>query len=710
MSESRKDKSDSNLAIVGFLGLTGALVWIFLANRGADIGNLPQLLGGLFRGNVFSLDGFAASLAGGLIAVLIVGAWFGLGKFVAEFFESDDESGWLDLARSCAFGAGIWSLVLFFAGLSNLYQSLTAVLFLIIGLALAAFYARRKFRSLKTKNAEKTTLDFWGKFAFGAIVFLLVLGLISALAPPTAKDALLYHAALPKQFVALGDNQIVEGNIASFLALGAEMHSVWAMLLGNLFSERIGEAAMGGVIFMFAPLLVLAIYGWARGFEIGKNWAMMAALLVAAVPTFYHVASSIYVDLALALFVLLAVQSLGKWWTTLQTKWLAFIALALGAALSIKLTTVFVIAAFALLILLRARRAQNAETDERENLNSIFLKGFGCLILAGLLAAPWYLRTWAKTGSPIFPFYMNVWKGAANGWDAERSALFQMMNSNYGGAEKGAFDYLFAPVKISLFAQPELPEFYDGVLGISFLLGLILIGWARQRKTDFPIELKIAVGTAGIVFLFWLFSSQQLRYLLPIVPGLAVATVVAANLISEKNQAFRKIIFAGLLATSFVGILTTVAWFAEKNPLPVVFGGESRDEYLTRRLDYYEYYRTINADLPADARIWLINMRRDSYHLNRAYFSDYLFEDWTLKKLVEESKDANDLRRRAKQMGITHVLTRHDFLLDYRRTAIVEEKRSEQENRAKLKIAEEFVLDKANQIRHDQKFSLVKLP
>jgi hypothetical protein len=116
---------------------------------------------------------------------------------------------------------------------------------------------------------------------------------------------------------------------------------------------------------------------------------------------------------------------------------------------------------------------------------------------------------------------MNLWKGTAAGWDTERSALFQTMNSNYGGASKNVSDYLLAPIKISLWAQPETAEYYDGVLGVSFLLGLILIVWA-WRQFAFPIDLKIAVGTSGIIFLFWLFSSEQLRYLLPIVPSLAV--------------------------------------------------------------------------------------------------------------------------------------------------------------------------------------------
>ena len=78
--------------------------------------------------------------------------------------------------------------------------------------------------------------------------------------------------------------------------------------------------------------------------------------------------------------------------------------------------------------------------------------------------------------------------------------------------------------------------------------------------------------------------------------------------------------------------------------------------------------------------------------------------------MVEESRDVNELRRKARALGVMHVLTRHDFLLDYRQTIIVDEKRPENENRAKLKMTGDFVLDKANTIRADGKFSLVKLP
>src|SRR5204863_1486086 len=182
----------------------------------------------------------------------------------------------------------------------------------------------------------------------------------------------------------------IDGNIASYLALGTEMHSVWAMLLGNTVSPRTGEAAAGATTFLFFPLLLIVIYGWAREIGISRTWALIATVIVATVPTAYHVASSGYIDLALALYVTLAGYALTRWWKESSVVWSILIGIFLGAALSIKLTSVFVIAAFVLIILLRARGTENA--------GKLAIGGFAALLLAGAIASPWYLRTWAVTG------------------------------------------------------------------------------------------------------------------------------------------------------------------------------------------------------------------------------------------------------------------------------------------------------------------------
>src|SRR5207237_7122902 len=120
---------------------------------------------------------------------------------------------------------------------------------------------------------------------------IVCLAFAASLAPPIAKDTLLYHFAVPKAFVEQGGSSFVEGNIASYLAMGTEMHYVWAMLLGGIGSSRAAEAAAGAVGFLFFPLLLMTVYGWGRELDITRTWPLPAAALVGPVPSAYRLAS-----------------------------------------------------------------------------------------------------------------------------------------------------------------------------------------------------------------------------------------------------------------------------------------------------------------------------------------------------------------------------------------------------------------------------------
>jgi hypothetical protein len=691
----------ANLAALVFAAFAIVLLNAFLSHRALDEGQLGVLSANLGGGPWFGWEGFRDSLVATLAALLILVSWFGLGRLIGSLVlvaEDDRSDLFLNIVIHTAVGAAIWSLVWFFAGLIGGYSSVVAIAATIVGLALAFYGFRRLGRSEYSEQSADTILN---KLLLAVVAVPLVLTFIAALAPPTAKDTLLYHLALPKAFIAGGGLNFVDGNIASYLSLGAEMHNVWAMLLGGLVSPRAAEAAAGATTFLFFPLLLLAVYGWAREIALPLTWRIIAVLLIASIPTIYHISSSDYIDVALALFVTLAIFSLSRWWKTCERSSLVLVAIFLGAALSIKLTAVFIFAAFALVILLRARA-------EGPSAGKVVLSGLAALMLAGFIASPWYLRTWKATGSPVFPFYMSIWKGEAAGWDVERSNLFQAMNTQYGGENKTAVDYLLAPWKVSVAAQPEVAEKFDGVMGIAFLMGLPVLVWGLW-KFDLPVDAKIGAGITGIMFLFWLFSSQQIRYLIPVLPALAAAIAAAGSAVSKDKEIPKRTLQFSFAAVTIAGVLVSAAWFCQKAPLRVALGGETRDQYLTRNLDYYRYYSAINSDTPADAKVWLINMRRDTYDLERPVFSDYLFEDWTLRKMVWESRDVQDLRAKAAAMGVKYILARHDFLLDYDHSNLIDDKKPRAENETRLRMARDLILDPANTIKVDSKFSLIKV-
>lgn len=703
MSKDLNKAEAFSLAAVAVAVWAGVLLIAFFANRGDDVGKLGQFVGNL-GGGPLAGAGIVDSLVGLLIAGAIAAAWFGIGNLIVSrlvSFESAGERSYLlNVVLSFALGAAIWSFVWFLLGLAGLYSRPVAVVALVLGV-LPAIVGLLKFKNAAKANRESQPSEVFDKFVLLLAAAPVLLSLIASLAPPTAKDTLLYHFSVPKAFIAQGSSAFIEGNIASYLALGTEMHVVWAMLLGGPVGERAGEAAAGAVVWLFFPLLLAALFGFARETGISRRWSLIAVLMVATVPTAYHVAASAYIDLALALYVLLAAVALTRWWRSLESRWLILMAIFLGAALASKLTTLFVIAAFALVVVMRAR-------SEADGAGKAAGFGLAALVLAGVFASPWYLRTWAETGSPIFPFYMSIWPGEAAGWDVERSNLFQAMNAQYGGYVKTPLDYLAAPWNISITAQPELATHFDGVLGVAFLLGLPFLAWALW-KFEMPAEAKIGSAVAAVMFLFWLFSSQQLRYLLPIVPLLAIGIAAAFERLGESVDGLKPIGQVSFAAAAIAGLLTGTAWFLQKAPLRVALGGESKAEYLTRNLDYYPYYRWLNAESDAGHRVWLINMRRDTYNLERPYFSDYLFEDWTLRRIVWESRSAPELKAKAAAMNVQFVLSRHDFLFDYDRSPIIDDTKPRAENEAKLKMARELLLDPARTVKADARFSLVKV-
>ena len=158
------------------------------------------------------------------------------------------------------------------------------------------------------------------------------------------------------------------------------------------------------------------------------------------------------------------------------------------------------------------------------------------------------------------------------------------------------------------------------------------------------------------------------------------------------------------------GVPIILAWFATLDPVRVVLGGESRSAYLTRRLDYYPYYEVINERLSPTDRMWLIDMRRDSHHIDRPYFSDFVFEDYTLAQYVRDARQAADVLARAKAAGITHLLVRHDVLLDYATSPIVDDRQPPEKNLAKQDLLARFFGEGTRLLRADRKFWLIELP
>src|SRR5688572_25365766 len=108
--------ANSNLSMLPAIAVAvwmAVLVAAFLANRGADIGQLSTLVGRLADGALAGA-GIIDSLSGIVIACLITAAWYGVGVAALRVINPSAAAGGLvDIVLRIAIGAAIYSLLWF---------------------------------------------------------------------------------------------------------------------------------------------------------------------------------------------------------------------------------------------------------------------------------------------------------------------------------------------------------------------------------------------------------------------------------------------------------------------------------------------------------------------------------------------------------------------------------------------------------------------
>jgi hypothetical protein len=628
---------------------------------------------------IAGLADLALSVAGALVAALVVGGWYGVGAAVLRFAPGAPRA---TFAVATTLGAGVSSLAWFALGLAGVYGPGVALVVLVLSLALAVV-AYRHGATLPPVWPDRAAA-----LPLAMAALAVAAAVVAALAPPTSKDALQYHLALPKAFAAAERLVVVAGTPPSFFPLGLEMNGLAAMLAGRALSGRVGEAAFGATTCAFFVLALLFVHDWVAE-RASRAWAATAAALLATVPVAYEAASGASVDIALGLYVAIATRAATRWWETGDRGDLSMMSLALGFAAGTKVLALPAFAVLAVVVLLAARRRGGGGVAVTAAL------GAGALV-----AAPWFVRTWIMTGSPLYPFFLDLWPASAEGWDVSRSVMFRSFNAAFGGG-RDIVDFLVLPFRLSLFGAREVPTLYESAPGVAFFVAAPLVLWAMRRRALDRGTIVVA-AVAAVMFVWWASAAQVVRYLLIAMPLAAVIAVRAAAALGVAR--------ATLLVPAGASLALLLAWFVTDAPMLSVVGAERRADYLSRRLDYYSYYRTINDALPPGARVWLINTRRDVYHLDRPFFGDYLFEDYTLRRQIEAGRDASRLREWTRGEGITHVFVRHDALLDFARSSLVDETLPREVNESRLRRVRAFFSEGTRILRADAKFALIELP
>lgn len=609
--------------------------------------------------------GFLSALASAarsvLAAVGILGASAGYGSLISSFGLGSLGLG--RLADRCAelmLGGGVLAVAVFGLGHLGMLAVAPAVLLVTVGWAMLAVTTWRGSGHSETEPAvegEQRRFDPIVVLAALGIAAALLLALLTALAPPTARDALAYHLAAPKAYIAA--NGIVElpWSVHSYLPFATEMLFTLGLLVGPDTSPNLIHLGYGIAVVALVFVVTRRATGSAR-------WGAAAGAMIASVPSVIWNAGIAHNEMWMALAVTVAALALGRWWETGDRRLLLWTGVAIGVAMSAKHTALLLAPILGIVVLVRARSFAPREQ----------LRVLGCSLVAGCIALafplPWYAQNAVRTGNPLFPYFWGLFPTRSPVWDAARANVLEAYMRLSYGQHDGVMSWLRLPWDVSVRAQNDVTSLFDGVIGPVFLF-LAPIAVVVFRRSSVPAWLRVATSVAVIFTVVWATQSQQIRFLVPALPVFAVAGAAAAATLGRSKPSLSGI--GPAVAIPLVGMIALSLTVAavdvfSSSPHRPALGLESRSTYLARRLAYFAFYERLNRELGPQQRVMLVDMRNDGYYLDVPFVSDSVLEDFTIGRLVNDARSPEAIRDAIRGLGVTHLLIREDILLDPRYT------------------------------------------
>ena len=247
--------------------------------------------------------------------------------------------------------------------------------------------------------------------------------------------------------------------------------------------------------------------------------------------------------------------------------------------------------------------------------------------------------------------------------------IFQRREAMFG---EGFWKTLFIPLRIFFQGKDGSPQYFDGVMNPILI---VMLPFAFMKNYFGRDRVFFLMFSVFFLLMGYFLASMRIRYILPIIPFLAILSVMGIrNLVGWAERFPRPTGRIGIMIVSAVTvalIALNVSYikdlFYTINPAKYVFQSETRDEFLTRNIGYYPAVHYINENLPDDARIFLIFMGHQGYYLDRAYYCDSSFGMKAAKGMVEASKDEHDFKEYLYSMKASHILIRLDLFDKYLR-------------------------------------------
>lgn len=569
-----------------------------------------------------------------LLFTAVLAALYGTGKRLASLFslQFDQEPA---LETTVAFSLGLAALTCSMLALGAAQLLYPAAAALLLGAFL--WYGREHISGLR--------LDF-GKLREQPLIIascvLLGVAAVSALAPVHEYDSLVYHMALPQNYIQRHGLVFLPEVYAHF-PQNAELLFTFSLLLQSPeLAQLFGVLSLG--------LACLWLYS-APGFS--PRAKTLAVFLTVSHTALLLLASTTYVECEVALWTTAALLSFLRWKDTEDPArakpWIVLCAIFCGMGLGTKyysgITPV-------ILCFMGLYKSMGMGWFSQKKTRVLHMALF-CAIWAALFA-PWALKNLLSIGNPVFPFLHWVFSPAAHNFGVDEASRYFGILSEYGN--KGGFLREFFSFPYLAFANPGR---YGGGMDVLGSLGwellfaglplILLSAWKNPDR-------RWAAFYLLAHWLVWMATGRVLRFMTVLAPLASLLLADGFRLLWEQNGRALKTALASALV-----LLSGARLFLYCN-VKYVFGAggvlcgtETAGEFLSRRLDYYPCADALNRAAGPDARVLIAGEQR-SYYFKAQAVPTSINRKNDFPLLSNAASGPEELGRKLKEQGYTHVL------------------------------------------------------
>lgn len=526
-------------------------------------------------------------------------------------------------------GFGIISYSVFILGVFKQLSPAPIILFsLLLFIFLLPFHFQSRVKKITTLKEFFLKTTPYEKVLIGILFVYLVLTFLRTLTPPVSRDALNYHLFLPAIYLKEKSIFTLAENIYSFFPHFWEMVYLYAIIVGgDITAKLLHWFSLFLIISTISHILKLLFP------KISLKYLLLPGLIFLSIPTVIKISAWAYVDLAQTYYILLAIYFIFHFLLREDKVSFFLSALFLGCSLGIKYLSLIWLFLIPLLIL----------EKKKLNISGKYLILY--LLVAAIVALPYYGRNFLMTGDPFYPFL----KGFLGGkFSSPKDTLVTAYFRSFGpGSELK--DLFLLPFRLFFKAQFDDPRWFDGRIGFILLL-LISAMIIKYKNVDFFCRSFLYFPV--IYLLIWFINSQQIRFL---ISPLAIFLIVAGNFLKKIDS--KRINF--LLTILIICYLYYPFHFlSNEKPFAFILGREKRNQFLRRNIVVYSLIERINKHLSAKDKVMLLNIGPISYYVKCPFYQESIFEDYSFRKRLKEGMPS--LKFFFQEKGITYVLI-NDF-------------------------------------------------